>query len=314
MEFFEKKVKEIKNQRIPLIIFILLMAFIIFVFAIIEIIPKNVKYVEFSKDKKSGNFVKAKVYYLMGPLVQVKNSKDGIISGYYVAVGEEDVMFIIKLKEDNIEIPILGKDIDDESTESLEGKEILGNAQLISSSLRNALNSSFNLIYDEEIANNNSFEEVFGGYYLDTVIQVPNIAIKLFILCAFITIIGVLSLVISKRIRKNVDQTIKELKLKGKLEEVIKEFESEKSIKYKRLKVYLSTNYIFSYCFGLDIIAFEDIEKVTISKKAFLSSNKNKYIIITTKDNIEHYIAPLHKKMHKFMFNELLAKIKSKIQ
>lgn len=314
METFYKKIKQIKSRRIPLAIFVLIIAFIIFIYTIIQLIPKDIEYVEFKKNKKLGNYAKTTVYYLMGPLVQVKNSKDGIVSGYYVAVGEENDMFIIRLKEDNIEIPILGKDVDDNSVKSLEGREILGNVQLSSSSLRGALNNSLNNIFNEQIANNDNFDKVFGGYYLDTVVEVENNTIKLFVLDAFLIIIVLMCLYINKRIRKNVDRSLNELKEKGKLEEVKKEFEGEQLISYKKLKVYLSPNYIFSYCAGFDIINFKDIEQVTVSKRVFGSTNKNKYIIITTKDNIEYYIAPISKKRQKFIFDELLTKIKSTIR
>ncbi len=314
MGTFYKKIKQIKSRRIPLAIFILIIAFMIFIYGIIEAIPKEIEYTEFKKDQKLGNYSKVKVYYLMGPLVQVKNSKDGTTSGYYVAVGEEKNLFIIRFKNDNIGIPILGKDIEKDAIDTLEGTEVFGSVQLSSSSLRNTLNQTLNTIFNEDIANNNSFEKVFGGYYLDTVVKVKNNAIKLFILAIFFAITGFLYLLLNKRIRKNVDRTIDELKSKGKLEEVIKEFENEKLISYKRLKVYLSPNYIFSYSTGLNIINFKDIREVNTSKKKIGSYDKNKYIIITTKDNIEYYIAPIQKKRQKFIFNELLAKIKSMIQ
>ena len=237
MDMFDKKIKQIRNKRIILAILVLIIASIILVLAIIQLLPKEIEYVEFKKDKKLGNYAKTTVYYLMGPLVQVKASKDGTISGYYVAVGEENDMFIIRLKEDNIEIPILGKDIDDNSVKSLEGREILGNVQLSSSSLKNALNKSLNSIFNEEIANNNNFEKVFGGYYLDTIIKVKNNTIELFILAIFFAIVGCIFLLINKRIRKNVDRSLNELKEKGKLDEVIEEFESGQLISYKKLKV-----------------------------------------------------------------------------
>lgn len=313
METFDKKIKQIKNKKIPLAIFTIIIALIIFICAIIQLIPKDIEYVEFKKNKKLGKYAKTTVYYLMGPLVQVKDSKDEIISGYYVAVGKENDMFIIRLKQDNIEIPILGKDVDDNSVKSLEGREIAGNVQLSSSSLRGALNKSLNTIFNEEIANNNNFEKVFGGYYIDTVIEEENNAKKLFILDAFFIIIVIMCLFINKRIRKNIDRSLNTLKAKGILEEAIKEFESEKLISYKKLKVYLSANYIFSYYAGFDIIAFKDIEQVSISKRVFGSTNKNKYIVIATKDNMEYYIAPIQRRRQKFLFNELLTKIKEKI-
>ncbi len=314
MEIFDKKVKQIKNKRIPLAIFVLIIAFMIFIYAIIQFIPKDIEYVEFNKHEKAGSYARTIVYYLMGPIVQVKNPNDGSMSGYYVAVGKEKNLFIIRLNMENIEIPILGKDIEKDAIDSLEGREVVGNVKLSSSSLKSALNISLNTIFNEEIANNSSYEKVFGAYYLDTIEEVENNAIKLLIVSAFFAIIGALYILINKRIKTNVDINIEQLKLKGKLDEVINEFESGQLINYKKLKVSLSTNYIFSYSVGLDIIDIRDIKEVSTSKKTFGSYDKNKYIIITTKDNIEYYIAPIHKKRQKFIFNELLTKIKSTIQ
>lgn len=314
MEIFDKKVKQIKNKRIPLAIFVLIIAFMIFIYAIIQFIPKDIEYVEFNKHEKEGSYARTIVYYLMGPIVQVKNPNDGSMSGYYVAVGKEKNLFIIRLNMENIEIPILGKDIEKDAIDLLEGREVVGNVKLSSSSLKSALNISLNTIFNEEIANNSSYEKVFGAYYLDTIEEVENNAIKLLIVSAFFAIIGALYILINKRIKTNVDINIEQLKLKGKLDEVINEFESGQLINYKKLKVSLSTNYIFSYSVGLDIIDIRDIKEVSTSKKTFGSYDKNKYIIITTKDNIEYYIAPIHKKRQKFIFNELLTKIKSTIQ
>ncbi len=314
MEIFDKKVKQIKNKRIPLAIFVLIIAFMIFIYAIIQFIPKDIEYVEFNKHEKAGSYARTIVYYLMGPIVQVKNPNDGSMSGYYVAVGKEKNLFIIRLNMENIEIPILGKDIEKDAIDSLEGREVVGNVKLSSSSLKSALNISLNTIFNEEIANNSNYEKVFGAYYLDTIEEVENNAIKLLIVSAFFAIIGALYILINKRIKTNVDINIEQLKLKGKLDEVINEFESGQLINYKKLKVSLSTNYIFSYSVGLDIIDIRDIKEVSTSKKTFGSYDKNKYIIITTKDNIEYYIAPIHKKRQKFIFNELLTKIKSTIQ
>ena len=108
--------------------------------------------------------------------------------------------------------------------------------------------------------------------------------------------------------------TLQELEERGILDKVIEEFNSEQLIEYRKVKVCLSPNYIFSYSIGFDIIPFKDIKEVSISKKELGSYNKNKYIIIGTKDNKEYYIAPMKNRRHKAIFNELLAKIKSIIE
>lgn len=315
MKTFNEKIKEVKNRRLFLAICILIIAFIIFVCWIIEIVPKNINYEEFRKYEKSSNYAKTTVYYLIGPLVEVKSQKDDSITlGYYIAVGKDDDLFIVRANKNNIEIPILGENIEEGSVDTLEGVEVYGKVELASYSLRNVLYNRLNTIFNENIVNDQSFDEVLGGYYLDTAPDRKSNATQLLMLTAFFAVIGILYILINKRIQTRVDESINELKTKGKLEEVIGEFESEKLIDYKRLKVYLSPNYIFSYCSGFDVIAFKDIKEVTTSKNSIGSRNKNKYIVITTKDDREYYIAPIQKKKEKVIFNELLTKIKSVIE
>lgn len=314
MKNFEGKIKQIKNKRILLGIFVLIIALIIFVLGIIEILPRDINYSEFNKTEKTDKYGKTKVYYLMGPLVKIKSSKQENSSAYYIAVGEENNLFIIRLSDDNIQIPILGKDLDEKSTDNLEGVEVKGSIQLTSSSLRSALNNSLNVILKDNTIDNNSFEKILGGYHLDTVSDGDNASARLFILAIVFVIIGVLYLLINKRIRNNVNKNLEELKSKGILDEAIREFDSEKLIDYKKLKVYLSPNYIFSYSMGFDVIPIKDIKEVNISKKVIGSHNKNKYIIITTRDNREYYIAPMQNRKQKAIFNELLTKIKTMVK
>ena len=314
MKSFDKKIKEIKNRRLLLAMLALIIAVIIFIAWIIEILPKEIDYAEFKKYDKSSDYAKTTVYYLIGPLLEVKNKKDeSNILGYYIAAREED-FFMVRLNENNIEIPILGKDIDDDSIDTLEGIEVYGSVELASYSLRSALYNSLNTILNANIVNDDSFDEVLGGYYLDTALDGKNNGIQLLILSAFFGIVGVLYILINRRIRANVDESIKELKEKGQLDDVIEEFEGGQLIDYRKLKVYLSPKYIFSYCSGLDVIAFKDIKEVNISKNTIGSRNKNKYIVITTNDNRQYYIAPIQKRKQKVIFNELLTKIKSIVE
>lgn len=314
MKTFDEKVKQIKSKRILLGIFVLIIALSIFILGIIEILPRDINYSEFKKDEKSSKYAKTTIYYLMGPLVKVKDTKAEDILGYYIAVGKDKNLFIIELKEDNIEIPILGKNLEENLRDNLEGVEVQGSVELISSSLKTALNNSLNTILNDNVVNNSSFEKVLGGYYLDTVPNKENNEIRLFMIAIFFAIIGVLYLLINKRIRNNVNRTLEELKEKGILDNVIKEFDGEKLIEYKKLKVYISSNYIFSYNMGVNVIPIKDIKEVNISKKEIGSYNKNKYIIITTKDNREHYIAPMQNRKQKAIFNELLTKIKTMVK
>lgn len=315
MKTFDQKVKQIKSRRIITAVISLTIAVFLMILGIIQIIPREIEYVDFKKSEKSSNYAKLKILYLMGPLVEVKEKKSDDISGYYIAVGKEEQFYIVRADKDKIEAPILGKDLDITEVDKLEESEIYGIVELTSSSLRSVLNKQLNdAVLNEELLDNNSFEKVFGGYHLDTVSEPKNNWVNLFVLSAFFAVIGGLYLFINKKIRQNVNQTIDDLKAKGKLDDVIKEFEGGKLIEYKKLQVDLSPKYIFSYSNGLRVIAFKNIKDVKIFKKAFGSTDKNKYIIVTTKDNIEYYIAPTQKRRQKAIFNELLAKIKRTIE
>ena len=299
MKSFDRKIREVRNKRLLLAIIVLIIAFIIFVLGIVEIVPKNIDYEEFNKNEKISNYAKSKIYYLIGPVLEVKDQKDkSNILGYYIASGEEG-LFIIRLNENNIEIPILGKDIEKDATDTLEGIEVYGSVELSSYSLRDTLYERLNNLLNDNIVNDESFDKVFGGYYLDAVPDVKNNGIKLFILSGFFAIIGILYILINKHIRSNVNECLKELKEKGELEKVIEEFDNSKLIEYRSLQVYLSPSYIFSYGLGVDVISFNDIQEVTVSKNDINNRDKNKYIVITTKDNRQYYIAPIRRKKQK---------------
>lgn len=313
MKTFEEKIKQIKRTRIVLASLILLMALILFIWAIIEIIPKKIEYVEFDRDNKISNYVRTTIYYLTGPIIEATNTKTGELSKYYVANGVNDEIFIIRTGEET-ELPIYGKDITEENINSLQGIEVYGVSQLTSGSLTEALNIGLNKIFNEEIANSNNFHKVLGGYHIDTIGKPTNIAVNLFLVGLFLAVIGCLYLVINRRIRKNIENTINELTEKGKLEEVIKEYEGGKRIDYKNIKVSLSPQYLFSYTNGIYVIAISNIKEVSISKRNFVDRKKYKYIIVETKNNEKYGIAPFKKKAEKKVANELLMKIKSMIR
>lgn len=307
MKTFNKEVQKIKNKRMIIAILVLIVTLITFILGIMELLPKDIDYVDFRKDYNIGKYAKTTIYYLRGPILEAKDTSDETMLDYYIAVGEDENQFVIILQHDNVEIPILGKSIQKEELDTLSGIEVYGKAELTSSSLKSLLNKRLTF------ENNSSFDEMLGAYHLNTIIKNENNAIRFLILALILGIIGILYILINKRIRKNVEQCIDKLKNEGKLDEIINEFDSGRLIEYKKLKVYLSPNYIFSYNMGLDIIAFKDIKEATISKKEIGNPDKNKYIIIITKENIEHYIAPMKSKRQKVIFNELLAKIKTYI-
>lgn len=308
MKTFNREINKMKSRKVWLVIIVVIIAILFFMQGIVSVLSKNTVDLEFDKNKKVAGSAKTTILCLIGPLLEVKEEKNGDLSEYYIAVGKESNLFIIRLKNENIDIPILGKDLKEEDIGQLQGVEISGSVQLTSSSLKSALNSRINLLMNNNIANSSSFDKVFGGYYLDTILKTENDAWGMFILSGVFAIIGLGYLLINKRIRRDINETIDKLSSEGKLNEVINEFEGGKLIDYRKLKVYLLPNYIFSYSAGLEIIAFKDIKDVSPSKKEI--GKTNRYIIITTKENTEHYIAPIKGLRERSIYNELLNKLK----
>ena len=312
MKTFENKIKQIKRTRKGVALISLLIATVLFVFAGIKIIPKEIEYGEFDMDNKVTQYAKTTIYYLTGPIIQAKNSKTGEIFKYYVATGLNKEMFIVKTGE-NTDLPIEGKDITEENVEDLQGIEIYGTPKLMSGSLVEALSIGVNSIFQEEIANNNNFSLAMGAYYLDTVEGETNTAKNIFIIGLIYAIIGAEFIYINIKIRKNVDMTLDSLESTGQLDEVIKEYESGKLIEYKEVNVSLSPKYLFDYNMGLEIISINNIKDVSISKNNFANRKRNKFIIIETKAGEKCEVAPFNKKREKVVANELLAKLKTMI-
>lgn len=308
MKSFNREINRIKRRKILLVIIALVIAVLFFIQGIVFLIQKNTVNFEFDKNRKVSGSARATILYIIGPLLEVKDERTGDISEYYIASGKENNLFIIRLKNENIDIPILGKNLKEEEINQLEEIEICGSAQLVSSSLRSTLNNRLNLIMSEGFANNN-FDKVFGVYYLDTVIDTEKDVWSLFIIAGIFAIIGICYLFLNKRIRKNVNETINRLNSEGKLNEVIEQFDGGKLIDYKKLNVYLLPDYIFSYGLGIDIIAFKDIKDISASKREI--GKTNKYIVITTKENVEYYIAPMKGIKERGIYNELLNKLKT---
>ena len=312
MKTFEKKIKQIKRTRMGLAIISLLIAMVVFVLAGIEFIPKEVEYGEFNRDYKATQYAKTTIYYLTGPIIQAKNSKTGEIFKYYVATGENKEIFVVRTGEET-DLPVYGKDVTDENKETIVGREIYGVSELTSGSLIDALNIGLNKIFKEDIANSDNFTQVLGAYHLDTVGEAKNTVGVLLLMGFLFLAIGLSYVYINKKIKKQIEKTLKKLKSNGKINEVEKEYDTGRLIEYKKVKVSLSSKYVFSYNNGLKIIEIENIKEVYMSKKDVINKKQKKCIILETKDGEKIAIAPFEKKAEKVVSNELLAKLRTMI-
>lgn len=312
MKNFNAKINRIKRTRLFEAIIFIVLALATLIWAIIEVIPKKIQYQEFNRDDNTSHYVKAKIKYLTGPIIEATDTKTKEKFKYYIATGINEELFIVKTGEE-IELPVYGKDVTQENIDAVSETEIYGIAELTSGSLITALSDGLNTIFQEQVANSHNLSEVMGAYHFDTVGKTTNIAKNLFIVAAILALLGVLYLYVNIKIRKRVEIALEELTQKGKLEEVINEYEGGQLIEYRKVRASLSPQYLFSYINGIDIIEIRNIKEVTLSKKQFGNRDKNKYIIVATKEDREYYIAPFEKRAQKVVANELLAKLKSMI-
>lgn len=314
MGAFDKKVKKLRNSQLIMAYIALTMSILFLVLWIIEIFPKKTKYTDFNNKEASSTYAKAEVKYLMGPLLQVSNKKTGEKYRFYLTEGKDEKNFVVRFKgEETLGIPILGQDVLEENLGTLQEIEIQGTEEVMSGTLQSALMQKINADFNKEVVTDNNIIDYFGIYYLDTAPEKKHMARNRFIAFAVFGVTFLLYFTLNRRIRKSVDNTINMYKQKGKLPEIKKEYDSGNLIEYKKVKVSMSRNYIFSYTNGLAIIKISNIKNVYATKKFENNYTRYKYIILEMRNGDKYFIAPLIKRRQKITFNELVSKIEASI-
>jgi hypothetical protein len=312
---FKKKIIKLKCTQITMILFSIGLAVSGFVLWIGAIIPKQIEYEEFNNMKRNSENVKTEIYYLIGPIVETSDTEKSY--KYYLAEGKNNTTFVIEFQDDETyEIPILGKDITNEETQNLDNLVVYnveGKSEMISASLQNAIIEKLNNDFQSEVLNENNAIEFMGIYFINTAPRVENQAKNKFMIFLIGTLVALLFYSYNRKNRKQIDETLDKLRKKNKLEDVINDYNNGMLIEYKKVNVSLSSKYLYSYTNGLQIIEIKDIKDVYTTRNLKNNFNNYKYIIVETKNGEKYCIAPLMKKKQKIIFDELLAKIKTKI-
>lgn len=312
---FEEKIKEIKlRKKIPIVL-IAIIAIFFMICGIIAIFPKNNEYIDFNKkgDNISNRNARVDIYYLMGPVIQAKNKNKQEVEHFYIAFGEDDELYVISAK--NIEnIPVWGEEVNsDEDLNNLEKIEIKGERKFMEPALRSMLIRELNDSFGEEMATDEKLSQVLGNYYLDITPSDNTFGKNVFMLAGAFVIILVVYLFKALKGINELNTSIEELKKSGKFKDIEKDYENGQLIQYKKMNVDISTKYLFYYANGLTIIEFKNIKEVSAEKKLDQNLKRYKYIVIETKNGEKYYIAPQTGKKKKIIFEELLAKIKTKV-
>lgn len=309
MESFEKKIKKIKNKKLTSIIGVSIILFILLVIFLVEIFVKEKSPGRFNKNSEENTYVTSEVTYLIGPILNTRNRKKEF--SYYIAKDTDGQTFIIKLERQNNKIPVLGRDITKDEIDNLCGIEIKGTNEKLSLTLKETIIESINLSIANIISDENYPDELIGDFYFNASNVNPLIR-NLIELMGLFLIMDLIYVLIYIRTKKNTDKSINKLKEDGIYEDVKKEYESNSLIRFEKLNVCITNNYILYYLNSLTIIPFSTIKEVHATKKINNERTKYKIICIETKDGNFYYIAPLQKRNQKLLFDELLEKIKSR--
>lgn len=309
---FDGKVKKLSGSKLVFAVIFLIIAIVFGVAGIMDLFPKKIDYVEFDKTSMNSNYVKTKVYYLIGPILYGTNSKTQEIYKYYSACDENEEMFLFVAKED-VGIPVLGQDINEEDIPNLELKEVYGTTGVISDEVKDTFIKKMNAVFDEELVNDENFDRLMGGFYFNGCPEKIQMYKNFFAVAGICMAVSLVCFVAYLRLRKRLNEIVEGLKDNGVYEKIVNDYESGRLIEYKKLGVDVSPKYIFSYNDGLDVICFKDIREVYATKRVEGNVDRYKYIVVETKGGEKYCIAPQRKRSQKIVFDELLAKIKSEV-
>ena len=310
MKLFEKKIKKVRSKDFISIVVLTIIALISLILAIINIIPKKKNYFEFNKNKETSKYVRSNIKYLMGPIMQSSNSKKEIFN-YYIAEDEKEEFFIIKLTNNEKDIPILGKRLNKEDIEQQPIIEIRGINRQISSALKNVLINSLNNSMDIKDIDLPNISNFLGYYYFDATIEDEKMYKNFFSISAIFLLLDIIYILKSIKINKRITNELNKLEKDGELEKIIEDYEESNLIEYKKLKVIISSKYIISYLYDLVIIPIKKIKDVYVTKEVNGIKSRYKYIVIETDENLMYYITVLQNRKQKRAFEELLDKIKT---
>lgn len=254
-------------------------------------------------DDKDEEKMVAEFTFVSQPYFFAVYEDDGVEYDYYMVFDEYGYLYIVRLTDDTYTKIMSEYEINpDEFSYTIKG--YLFNTE---DDLKKLAMDYYNESYEEEIINEDNFKVYFGKTYLDET-HTPEdaaigILIGLFIAGAVFSIIffviWIAFVIITKKTLKRYN-----------LEELEYEIQKSSTIKYPKLKLYISDKYIISNNEGLKVVPIEDVIWIHVSKlrvQGFI--NINRLLVYNTKFKTIEICESLGKKE---LMNEIINIIKEK--
>lgn len=290
-EFFKNIKKGSLGSLILGIIFILIAASSVGTFYFMEQNEKK-NPIDLYDANETGLYSKLRVKYLLDYFAVPEDNSD---EKAFIAYDENNVMYIVLLKEDDITKlqEIWDYTYADEEPEKVPSPvTIYGKTEEISGDLKKLAISYYNEVFGEEFLTNSNFKNYFGNYYLDTNMEFTESNLFYGIISGGVFgLIGLILLLVYV-FRKIKTKKVLE-KYNDRIYELSNAIDSEICYFNKKTKVYFTDTCIISYAHGLEIIEYKDI--VWIYPHIFNNRGAvTKSIYVVTKDSKVHILSQMN--------------------
>lgn len=215
-------------------------------------------FTEIKNDANQLNTYSTDYVYLMSDAF-AEYEKDGKKQNLYFLANEKEWFIAILDEETEKKLePIHEWSYSDEENAQPRPIKIEGRSQEIDDELKKIAIEDFNLFYGEEIITEDNFNSFFGALYIDTSMG-PNSISSLFDVFFVIFAIGFIAIFIASRIAKNKYEKFCKKTSTEELKELINEIDSDKTIEFEHLNVFLLDDKLIELSAGIKIIPYDTI-------------------------------------------------------
>lgn len=315
MKKFDEKIKSVKKTKRTGGYICLVIAVIFIMLGMLLGNDDKDLWEKFNENSNENQYCKTNISYLVGPFAEV--TEDGqVTERLYIAFYETKnyiKSFIVSAGK-NTNLPIWGEDITEENIDNIKPVTIYGCSKKTEKETAEFLVKFANELYETDEVTLSNYDEYFGKYYLDTTDQNDGIDIAFYIIGVLFGSIAIISIFSNKKTNKNANETLKKLEENGDLQAFKEEYERDSTVEYKKIKLAITENYIFSYNNEILIIPFSDIINAYCSNMIEGVYQQFRYIVLETKNDKKYYIAQKAIDAKIQEFDEALNKIKSKVK
>ncbi len=181
---------------------------------------------------------------------------------------------------------------------------ISGMTKIIPNDLKKIAMEAYNTIYIDQPITSDTFSNYLGIVYLDTFLNPMNTLLSNMAILFPILLISILLFLLYFKKRWAIKNCM--LQLKEEWDKVLNELNFQDTIFYKKLKLYITKNYIVNYTKGLKIYSYKDIVWFYPHEYRYNGRINQKSIVLVTKDSKTHKMVTLGAgKKNLILFDEI---------